>query len=408
MAHKWSGYANKLIPCLAALYLVAVCQMALGQDNNAQAVTSTPTFPYGEYAEFALKIGTGCTVLFGTLKAFSEWSAPGRKKRAMEEAVRLANFVDAVSRIPDLDGSGAELREANERAQKELAEATAGCYRTGTPPSRVRRIFLLYLPTRWSAYVPHILFFTLCALLGDGIYAAFTDNSQDMTKGEWCWVFFLIGCLLLLMQRWAALERRRENGEILAPTRLMFGLHWYHANSFLGFASNSWLVFNAIGLLLMPWTYSTMSTVQSTFLDAWPNWQRIVMAIINAPALPIAYFWSRSEFLIASGAIRPLKLREIVRRSSHFRFPERPICASVLFLLTIWCFVLVLDTRNIGRMAAFPDGSVGTTGLSSAWFGLVFVFLLVGAVPWIAVYRGLPTAFNDLDFPSEGGQNAAE
>ncbi len=325
----------------------------------------------------------------------------------MEEAIRLAGFVDATSRIPGDDKLGTELREAEERAQKELADITAGCYRPGTPPSRIRRILLLYLPARWYAYAPHILFFTLWALLGGGIYSALTDDSQDLTRGEWAWTFLLIGCFLVLMQRWAALESRRRNGQILAPTRLIIGLNWYHANSFLGLVSNSWLVLNAAGLLFMPLAYLTISPVQSTAVSAWPQWQRIVMVIINAPSLPIAYFWSRSEFLLASGSIRPMGVREIVRRSSEPRFPERPICALAFFFLTAWCVVLVLDTMNIGVIAAVPDGSVGTIGLAGAWLSWALVFLLSGGVPWIAVYRGLPMVFNDLKLPPEGVQNAA-
>lgn len=115
MAHKWPRYTHTLTLCLAALCMAGACQLAFGQDYSAGAITRTQRLHYGEYADFALKIGTAVTVLFGILRAMSEWSASGRRKRSMERANRLANFLDAVSRIPNLDRSGGSCRRRRKR-----------------------------------------------------------------------------------------------------------------------------------------------------------------------------------------------------------------------------------------------------------------------------------------------------
>lgn len=326
----------------------------------------------------------------------------------MDKAIRLGNFVSAASKISSGDVSDPEVLEAKRSAERELIEATAGCCPPKVHLSMIRQFLLIYLPPRWVAYVPHFFFFSFWAFAGVWVYEASTDNSGDIGVGELLGVLLVIGCFILFMQRWAALEWRRKSGEILAPDRLRFGLRWYHANSLLGLVSNSLLLVSTLALLLMPLINLMATKSGPSFVEAWPNWRRIVMVVIGSPSLPIAYFWSRSEFLLSSGAIRQLTLREIARRARDFRFPEGLIGASAFVLLTIWCLVLILDVRYIARIAAFPDGSVGTVGLGGAWVAVGFMFLLNGAVPWMAVYRGLPMLLTYLPLSPEGRQNATD
>jgi hypothetical protein len=384
------------------MLLLVAGQTAFGQENDARALTNAHSFDFLSYAGVGLKIGTAITAFFGALKALSEWTAYGRKKRAMEKVIRLAGFINAANQIPNVDPLSSEVRDARDNALKDLTETMAECYPPDIPPSRIRRFLLFYLPPRWVAYVPHFFFFSLWAFAGAWLYAVWTDDSGDIGTKDLLGVLLLIGCFILFMQRWAAVEWRRKKGDILAPSRLKFGLHWYHANSFLGLVSNSLLILNAVALLLMPLIDSMTSNSHPYMVDALPNWQRIVMVIIGAPSFLIAYFWSQSEFLIASRAIRQLTLREIAQRARDFRFPERPAGALVLFLLTIWCLVLIFDVKYLGRIAAFPDGSVGTVGFGEAWFTFSLVFLLNGAVPWIAIYRGLPMLFTNVSLCPEG------
>jgi len=203
-------------------------------------------------------------------------------------------------------------------------------------------------------------------------------------------VFLEIVGLICFMQRWAALEWRKSRAIDLKPLRLRRAIDWYPANTFLGLLANSVLVANLGGLLSL----FGGSLYREPFDSAWPHWQHLIIVLVGCPTIPIAYFWSRSEFMHYSGAIRPLPLRDVIRAVISFRSPERLAGAFAFFFLTIWSVILLLDLRFVPRIASFPDGSVGTLGFGAAWAITLAVFLFSGVIPWIAVYRGLPNLFD--------------
>jgi len=268
------GTGTRLL--LIVALMAASSRVVFGEVGSEQVVANTSAFPFAEYAGIALKVGTGITALLALVKGLSEWTASGRKKGAMDRVVRLSEFIRAITRI-NADELRNEVLEARDKARKELADTSAECYPNEVPPSKFRRLFLIYLPSRWLAYVPHILFFTLWGLVGAAAYSALTDDSQDMTGREWLGLLVFLVSLILFMQRWAALEWRRRTGEVAAPVPLRFGLHWYPANSFLGLISNALLVLQSASLLFMPLVIAAGTAREPSLRGFLPAWQQAVI-----------------------------------------------------------------------------------------------------------------------------------
>jgi hypothetical protein len=193
------------------------------------------------------------------------------------------------------------------------------------------------------------------------------------------------------MQQWAALEWRKGQGIVLSPRRLYHGLRWYPANSFWGLFANSLLVVYPI---FLAFSFAAASASYQNF-SVWPFWQLVVFSLVGCHLIVVAYLWSRAEYLLYSGRVRLLSMRDLMRRATQPQTPESWIGLLAFFLLTIWCLILLTDLRFVQRIASFADGSAGTTGQASAWTMLLTVLFLYGFIPWIAVYRGLS---NLLDY----------
>lgn len=276
--------------------------------------------------------------------------------------------------------------ELLENAQREFSVAAGRCYRPKELPSKGRRAFLIYLPPRLLAYIPHFLFFTSCALAVSAAIGIGGDVLDKTAEPSDLFVVLIILVLAFFMQQWAALEWRKNKGIPLPPRQLFRLLSWYPANTFLGLLSNSLLVVYFSSLVL---AFTAKDSTPPSFIFIWPSWQRIVMTLVACPIIPTIYLWSRSEYLLYSEKVRQLSLGDIMRLEARSMPGQSLIGLLVFFLLTIWCLVLLSDLRFVGRIALSADGSVGTAGLVGAWSAMIVVLLLYGFVPWIAVYRGL-------------------
>lgn len=216
-----------------------------------------------------------------------------------------------------------------------------------------------------------------------------------------------IVCIIIFVQRWACIELRRAYSETLVPAKLVAGLYWYRANSFLGLIANAVILLAIFELLGFPIGFRASGSAVSIG-QAFPAWQLILVSIIGAPLLLLAYYWSRAEYFIGVGGVRPVTALEIMRQSRDLRFPERLIGLLCFLFLSVWCVLLLFDVKYLARIAAFPDGSVGTLGFGVAWMVIVLRFLFWGVIPWLAVYRGLPLLFNYDSLSIEGGNRGRE
>ena len=133
------------------------------------------------YVSQALKVGTAITAFIGVLKAITEWTASGQRNRALEKATRLAAFLDALRKVVPTDSELGANSELLENAQREFTQAASRCFSAKLIPSKLRLALLIYLPPRPIAYIPHFLFFTLCALAvtaAIGIVVTFSTSRQ--------------------------------------------------------------------------------------------------------------------------------------------------------------------------------------------------------------------------------------
>jgi hypothetical protein len=366
--------------------LIGWARVSLCQQPNVEAVTGTSFSSYLGYAGQALKVGTAITALLAIVKAITEWTASGRKNRALEKATRLATFIEALTKRESTETKSELGSELLENAQREFALAANRCYRTKAQPSKIRRAFLIYLPPRLVAYIPHFLFFTLCALAVSatvGIISDILDKTADM--GDLA-IVLVIGIVAYFMQQWAALEWRKSQDVLLQPRRLFVGFKWYPANSFWGLFANSFLI---IFPILVIFGLSTKDSTNTSLYSVWPVWQRIVFSLVGCQLFAVGYLWCRAEFLLCSGEIKRLSVRDLVLRVVRPQTPEGLIGLLAFSLLTIWCCVLLLDLRFVQQIASFGDGSVGTAGAGAAYSVLLVSLILYGVIPWIAVYRGL-------------------
>jgi hypothetical protein len=168
---------------LAFASVIGLVRTSFGQQPNAEAINATAFSGYLRYASQALKVGTAITAFIGILKAITEWSASGRKNRALEKATRLAAFVDAVTKMARTCGESGANSKLLENAQREFVQVSSRCHRAKSAPSKIRQAFLIYLPPRLIAYIPHFLFLTLCALAVSaaiGISGDILDKSADV------------------------------------------------------------------------------------------------------------------------------------------------------------------------------------------------------------------------------------
>ncbi len=374
----------RIIVLICYLFLAKKCA---GEESGTEALTTATSPALFLYIGQALKFGSALTVFVGIMRAITEWTASGRKNRRIERAARLATFANSLADRETSNQGGQEISEARERAEREFLEASARCYPKTAFPSKTRRLFLMYLPHRLLAYVPHFFFFSLCALACFAVYGEYTRTLEDSVGVVSILVFLEIVGSICFMQRWAALEWRKCNGLVSPPKHLGFGIIWYPANSFLGLVANSMVIIGLTGLLLGPFLPG-LANYQS-YTDDLRVWQRILITLGRGFLLPVAYFWSRSESMHFSGEIKSLSPSDIVHYARDFRLSERMVGIVIFFLLTIWCLVLFFDVFFVSRIATFPDGDVGTLGFGLG-YTLAAIFLVFnGIIPWIAVYRGL-------------------
>ena len=172
----------------------------------------------------------------------TEWTASGRRNRALEKATQLAGFVEALTKMEPAEASSGHASEMLDNARREFSLAASKCYRPKAQPSRIRRAFLIYLPPRLVAYIPHFLFFTLCALAVGatvGIGGDILDKAADF--GDLA-VVLVIVILAFFVQQWAALEWRKSQNVELRSRQLVAGMRWYPANTFWGLFANFFLV----------------------------------------------------------------------------------------------------------------------------------------------------------------------
>jgi hypothetical protein len=372
---------------LRLLTLTGLTGMCLAQEPNSQAFRETAPSHLVAYISVAAAIGTVITVAIGIAQAVAAWTASGRKNRALMRATQLAALIEATVKMAPSQIDAPFLLELRESAEREFIQAAGRCYPAKQLPSKVRQLFLIYLPPRMLAYIPHFLFFSLCSL---AVIAVFEigDSILDRTAGaDDLMVFFLIACLICFMQRWAALELRKRNNVVLQRKHLRCGINWYPANSYWGLLSNALLITCLAGLPLN--FLSGGSAVSHTMVSVWPHWQRLVMTLVGCTLIPTYYLWSRAESLHPSRTTKPLSPSYIARRAVDFRFPECLVGTLAFCLLTLWCFVLLFDLRFVPRIASFPNGTAGRFGFAGGCTIILSGLLFDGVFPWIAVYRGL-------------------
>jgi hypothetical protein len=363
---------------------------SFGQQPNTGGLATTSFSTYLGYASQALGVGTAITALIGIFNAISDWTTSGRKRRALERAARLAGFIEAVSKM-EVGGKVEPAAGLLESAKREFALAAAECYRARALPSSIRRAFLIYLPPRLIAYIPHFLFFTLCALAVTAAIGIGTDIHDNAADPSDLFVVLLIAMLAYFMQQWAALEWRRSQGVLLRPRQMFVGLRWYPANNSWGLFAHSFTVTYPVLLL---YGFTAGDSMNQSIYSVWPAWQRIGFTLIGCQLIGVACLWCRAEYLLHSGEMRRVSLRSLVLRVARYPTPENLVGLIVFSLLTIWCLILLLDLRFVQQIASFGDGSAGTAGAGGAYSAVLTVLIVYGVIPWIAVYRGMSDLLN--------------
>ena len=395
VGEPWAFEMNR--PCfekttivVRILALICVWILAINcaaQESGAEAITTLTSHNLWVYVGQAIKFGSGITVIIGVLKAIKELTASGRKNKRIERAAQLALFVRSLASFDELDKSAGLTSAVREQAESEFIEAAALCYAPKVSPSKLRRLFLIYLPPRPAAYVPHFLFFSLCSLACLAIYGVASGTIDEPFDSGWIVVSLELLGLILFMQRWAALEWRRRNGIVLQPQLFRMGLAWYSANTFVGLISNAVICLSLASLLISPLVARNRSYV--SFMLAWPAWQRVVIPLVSFFLIPTAYFWSRAENMHFNGEIKPLNISDIYRHARRPRSAVEFVGILALLLSTVWCFVVFSDLYYVIRIGNFPDGEAGTLGIGGGLTITTMLIIFRGIVPWVAIYRGL-------------------
>jgi len=227
---------NLALRLLTVGYLIGLAHTYCAQTPDAQTVTDSTSAENLRYIREALQVGSAITIALGIMKGIAEWTAAGRKNKALERVARLATLIDATTKVSFSEECAAFISGIRVTAEEEFMRATDRCYRPKSVPSKIRRAFLIYLPPRPWAYVPHFFFFSLCSLVVFGFGSEVLDKTADMKDFI---AFLSIACLIYFMQRWAAFEWRKSRAIELTPIHLKYGVCWYPANTFLGLVANS-------------------------------------------------------------------------------------------------------------------------------------------------------------------------
>jgi hypothetical protein len=389
-------------PLLLALSAIPCCAQSSGAATIGAPASAGLLASFATYGREAGEITAAIAAFLAILKAVGGVTSRGRKKRAQESVARLAALIHAAERFTSSKDESSILQDLISKAEADLLRAAADCYPRPKSPPRWRRILLIYLPRSPRAWLPHILFvlccvFVILASIGAGSdFLSGTPTSDDL---------FAVGMALALAcfsQRWAAIERRNHSNSRLEPRRLPFGLKWYPANTFLALVANSLLVWSAFSLFIP----ASWGAGQSQLItDPLPVWQHLALGAIACAITPVAYLWSRTEWLVFKGEISPLSPRAIFRRLAVPVPTEQVIGLLALLLLAAWCLVLLTDLPLVPRIASSPDGEVGTLGAGIAWTIVSTLILFWGAMPLLAVYRGLAELFDNRRTAPKGTGN---
>ncbi|HEV7553094.1 MAG TPA: hypothetical protein VGP65_15510 [Candidatus Angelobacter sp.] len=220
--------------------------------------------------------------------------------------------------------------------------------------------------------------------------AATTGDLGDFKPQELALQFASITLSGILFHRWAALEYRIVHSIRLEP-KAWGSFFWYPANNRFGFLAQIVLVLGFIRLLSL-FFFFLPDIILATSVPVSPL-QIGFASIIRSAFVPLGYFWSQTEYNFAKTPWVRRTWTNFFRTVSKTRAGEQAVGLLALIVLTIWNIILLVDCKAIPLVASFPDSDGIPIGLGPVLSNYVVSILMVGWLPWIAVWRGMPKLF---------------
>lgn len=380
---------SAILVLLSALFLcVALPRLCLAEELASTTAASPKKSPIDDYISVALKAASGIGALLAIMKGISELSVKARKHRRIERIMRMATFAKTTARLSASEQAVPELSEAKNDAERELKEGIARLYAPPKPLSRWRRLLLIYVPQGFRQYISHFFFYLLVSTFGYGVFAITEDIFDSSFSEDEPFLLLILGSLVVLCQRWGALEWRIRNKIRLEPRRIFGKLFWYPPNSFLGWLAHVylfWAVWDVIDLFLPSFSDGSLSSDRLFF----PAWQLPIRMSILSFLIPVACFWPAIEFRFYCRELVPIRLKTLWVELREWKSPERIAGILAFVLMTLWVIVLCADFFRLPIVASAPDGPEDKIGWATAVTDAFINLFVLGVLPWIPVYRGL-------------------
>jgi hypothetical protein len=346
-----------------------------------------PNFDLKLWVALCAAMGTLTTAIVNLVRWTRERSSAARKLELVSHALKLKEFISSEEELPDF-----QFKTATAAAKEDLSAVLAKIDGTHHPLSKFRKILLIYPPKGWRAWLAHSMFFGVCIFSGAFIAAAVAGQLEDSNASEF--VAFIISIILFgtFFQRWATVEYRIANRIRLQPKKLG-PLCWYPPISRYGLLAQVVMV---SGILRIVSSFAEFLPVTAFAVSIpFPPWVMAFSTVVRAAFLPVGYFWCETEFNLSENSSLKPKRTYFTRSLVQTRNVEQIVGLLAFAILTVWNVILIFELRIIPLAASFPDSEGNPLGLAAAGLGYVTSALVVGWLPWLAVYRGLPALYHN-------------
>jgi hypothetical protein len=354
--------------------------------------SAEPSFDIKLLAAICAAAGTLTTAIVNLIRWIRERSAVARKSESISHALKLRDFINAETDLGSAINQGTQSQTATAAAREELRILLSKLSGIPREISRLRKTLLLYSPKGWRAWIAHSLFFTICIFSVAFAVAGATGQLEDFTTAEFVLLFTSFILYGTLSQRWANLEYRLSNCIQLQP-KLWGCFCWYPANNRFGFLAQILIV---IGFLRLLFLFSFFLPATSLFASVpFSRWEFPIAMIVRSAFIPIGYFWSQTEFKYLNDPNCRPNWRVFIRALFRFNRGEQIVGVIALIALTIWNLILIADFKSISLAASFPDSEGVPVGIPSVLFSYLLSAAMIGLLPWLAVWRGIPRLYGN-------------
>ena len=371
----------------ALVWMFMASCSALGADIPRQ--TGNPTFDIRLWAPICAALGGLITAIVNVVRWSRERSSASRKAEAVSNALKLREFIDSEHNLRAALGVESESQAAISSAKRELRVVLAQLDASPRPMSKLRRLMLFYAPKGPKAWLAHSLFYAAFIFSGVLVIAFCSGDLEDVESAEAIRVFLYLALLVVLFERWAALEQRISNNLALKP-RAIGPFCWYPANSGYGFLAQIMLV---LGFAVIASYCAELVSPGAFLFMPLPRWELVPLALIRCAFLPVGYVWSEMEYNCSKQPlVKKRNFNEFLAMTLRAPTTEGLVGSIALAAVTAWNVILLLNLRSIPAFASFPSTTgfdpAGEVGLAGAIWSYLALLLFVGWLPWLAIYRG--------------------